>query len=242
MSPKTKALGLALIAVLAMNAMSALAAQANAEGPHTPIMVEGDKVTAGEYPAILTATDLKAIHGELARWTFGIGSRYVECTTPSISATITEASTAVTFQPGYEGCFSNGLTTVPATIDVNSCDYVLEATSETTGQLKVACTKEGDAIQVHVYENAAKHAEGKPICTYDIGPQGPITGVKISHTNKGTATEDLVLNLSELAKFNVTSTMGGLAVCGVNGTSGHAATTASLRGEYTVTGEEGTQP
>ncbi|HYJ20393.1 MAG TPA: hypothetical protein VEW07_00050, partial [Solirubrobacterales bacterium] len=186
--------------------------------------------------ATLTATDLNTEHGKIARFTVGVGSRFVECTTTSLGATITEATTAVTFQPSYADCFSNNLTAVPATVTMNSCDYVFEATSETTGQTKVSCASPGDAIQMHVYENATKQTENKPLCTYDIGPQGPLTGIKVSHTNVETATEDLVLNFNELSKLNVTSTIGPLVLCGVKAIEGPAATTASLKGELTVTG------
>ena len=68
MSRKLKGLGLAMIAVLALSAMSATAAQAN-------------NVTAPKYPVTLTGLDTNSEHGKLARLTVGNGARYVECTT-----------------------------------------------------------------------------------------------------------------------------------------------------------------
>ncbi|HYJ21922.1 MAG TPA: hypothetical protein VEW07_07865 [Solirubrobacterales bacterium] len=227
MNGKFKAIGLALIAVLALSAFSATAAQ-------------GAEVTAGAYPATLTGKDVKTKHGELARLTIGNGARYVECESASLSATLAgpAGQTEVSVSPSYAGCFSNGLTAVPATVTVNGCTFKLHATTKTEGQATVVCP-EGKQIEVHVYENHTKHTENKPICTYDIAAQGPITGAKLGVINSGAANEGISVNLAELAKFNVTSTMGPLSVCGVNGTSGHAATTGSLRGEYHVTGTSG---
>ncbi|HYJ21927.1 MAG TPA: hypothetical protein VEW07_07890 [Solirubrobacterales bacterium] len=226
MNGKLKALGLALIAVLALSAFSATASQGAAV------------VTAGAYPATLEGKDVKTKHGELARLTIGSGARYVECTTATLAATISEAKTEVDVTPSYSGCFSNGLTTVPATVTMNGCFFRLHATTTEKGQATVVCGG-GAKIEVHVYESAVKHEENKPICTYDIEGQGPITGAKLGIINAGEPNEGISVNLAELAKFNVTSTMGPLSVCGVNGTSGHAATTGSLRGEYHVTGKSG---
>ncbi|HYJ21926.1 MAG TPA: hypothetical protein VEW07_07885 [Solirubrobacterales bacterium] len=225
MNSKTKVLGLALIAVLALSAFSATASQ-------------GAVVTAGAYPATLTAKDVKTVHGELARLTTGNGARYLECSTATLAATISEAKTEVEITPTYSECFSNGLTTVPATITVNGCTFKLHATTTASGQATVVCPA-GKQIEVHVYENAVKHEENKPLCTYDIAAQGPITGAKLGVVNAGKANEGISVNLNELAKFNFTSTMGPLSVCGVNATSGHAATTGSLRGEYVITGKSG---
>ena len=44
----------------------------------------------------------------------------------------------------------------------------------------------------------------------------------------------MVLNLNELAKFTLTSTIGGLVACG----SAVGATTGSIKGEFTVTGSK----
>ncbi|HYJ21925.1 MAG TPA: hypothetical protein VEW07_07880 [Solirubrobacterales bacterium] len=224
MNGKFKAIGLALIAVLALSAFSATAAQ-------------GAVVTAGAYPATLTGKDVKTVHGELARLTIGNGARYIECENSTLSATISEAKTEVEITPTYSGCFSNGLTSVPSTVTF-TCVITIHPTSQVQGQATIGCGP-GSQIQVHVYENHKKHTENKPICAYDIAAQGPITGAKLGVINAGAANEGISVNLAELAKFNVTSTMGPLSVCGVNGTSGHAATTGSLRGEYHVTGKSG---
>ncbi|HYJ21928.1 MAG TPA: hypothetical protein VEW07_07895 [Solirubrobacterales bacterium] len=225
MNSKTKALGLALIAALALSSVSAMAAQAN-------------KVTAGKYPAVVTGKDANTEHGKLARLTIGNGARFLECTTVTLGAELTEAATKVTVTPTFSGCFANGLTAVPGTLTMSGCVFTVEATSKATAQAFVTCSA-GASIEVHVYENATRHAENVPLCTYDIAAQGPITGAKLGVINGGAANEGISVNLVELGKFNVTSTKGPLAVCGVNATSGHAATTASLRGEYLLSGKSG---
>ncbi|HYJ21930.1 MAG TPA: hypothetical protein VEW07_07905 [Solirubrobacterales bacterium] len=215
-------LSIVVIAALALSAISVTSAQART-------------LTAGAYPATVTGKDANTEHGKLIRITFGNGARYVECTITTLSTVLTKAETEVTFTPTFSECFSNGFTAVPATVTPNGCHVVFHATGTTEGQISFRCP-EGQAIQVHIYENATKHAENKPFCTYDIGPQGPITGATLSAMNSGTSTEGVRVNLKELAIFNATSTMGNLILCGVNATSGHAFTTASLRGEYLLAG------
>ena len=219
MNLKTKALGPALIAaVLAIAAMSVPAAQAK-------------NITAGAYPATLTMLDLNTEHGKLTRWSLGNGARFFECTTASLAATISGPTTAVTITPSYSGCFAMGLTESLVIMKMNSCDYVFEA-SETEAQTRIVCEKAGDVIETHLYGSHMNYTNNKATCTQDIPPQGPITGIAISHSNVGTATEDLVLNLNGMAKFNVTNTLGGLLGCGAP----LGATTGSLKGELTVTG------
>ncbi|HYJ21929.1 MAG TPA: hypothetical protein VEW07_07900 [Solirubrobacterales bacterium] len=225
MKRNAKTLGVVMITVLALSFAIAPAAHAN-------------NITAGAYPAVLTGKDVNTEHGKLTRITIGNGARFVECTTMTWSATLTSAQTEVDFTPTYAGCFSNGLTTVPATITTNGCVYRIHPTSTTMGQTTIICP-EGKQIEIHIYENTTRHEENKPLCTYDIAAQGPITGITFSVANPGLANEGFRMNFTDLAKFNVTSTMGSLVVCGVNATSGHAATTGSARGEYVVTGKSG---
>ncbi|HYJ21933.1 MAG TPA: hypothetical protein VEW07_07920 [Solirubrobacterales bacterium] len=223
MNRSKKSLGLAMTAVLALSAVSTTASQAAV-------------FTADSYPAVLTGKDVKTVHGELIRMTFGNGARYVECTITTLSATINGPETEVDFTPGFSGCFSNGMTAVPATVTVNGCFFRIHAPTTTAGQITVKCG-EGAKIEVHIYESHTKHTENKPICTYDIPAQGPITGTTFGTINASAANEGISINMAHLGKFNVTSTMGPLSVCGVNATSGHASTTMTMRGEYHVTGK-----
>ncbi|HYJ21931.1 MAG TPA: hypothetical protein VEW07_07910 [Solirubrobacterales bacterium] len=220
---------MALVAVLALSAVSATASQAAV-------------FTAGAYSAVLTGKDVKTTHGELIRMTFGNGARYVECSITTLSATLNGSETEVGFTPGFSGCFSNGLTTVPATVTVNGCFFRIHATATTAGQLTVVCSA-GKQIEIHVYENSTKHTESKPICTYDVGVQGPITGIKFSVINPAAANEGIEFKFPGPPPppytFQTTSTMGPLSICGVNATSGNATTQMALRGDFLVTGNSG---
>ena len=220
MSRNFKALGLALVAVVALSAMAATAAQAN-------------NVTASKYNARITGTDLGTKAGEYTRLTVGNGARFVECATSTIEATLTKEETAVTATPSYSGCFSNADVKIPATVTMNGCDYILEATSKTAGRATVVCPV-GKQIEVHIYENATKHTENKPLCTYDIKAQGPLTTVNIGTSNAGTATEDLLLGLA-VTGIKTTSTIGSTIVCGI---AAGAEGTSTLKGNITATGEE----
>jgi len=233
MNRKLKAVGLALLAVLVMAVVGVSQASAT-------------NVTAGTYPATLTGSDINTAHGKLNFLSFGINSRYIECTTASSDATITDKTTKITIKPTYSNCFSNGITEVPSTVTMNKCDYTLEFTTKTTAQTSIDCEKAGEQIEVHIYENAVKHKNSheaftkvagfkdESMCTYDIKPQGPLKGVTVATVNKGTATEDLVVNFNAMEKLKITSTLGGVGLCG----SVVGETTATLGGEFTYTGED----
>ncbi|HYJ22401.1 MAG TPA: hypothetical protein VEW07_10300, partial [Solirubrobacterales bacterium] len=164
MKLKMKSLGLMLIASLAIGAMSGSAAQAN-------------NLTAGTYPATLTATDLNTEHGKLAHFTIGTGASFIECTKSNLQVAIAHETTSLTIRPSYEDCIAKNNTSSPATITMNSCDYELEFTGPTHAQTLIRCENE-KPIEIHIYGSHSGHTANKPICTYDIYPQGPITGIK----------------------------------------------------------------
>ncbi|HYJ22932.1 MAG TPA: hypothetical protein VEW07_13030 [Solirubrobacterales bacterium] len=216
-------MGAALFAILVLGGTLASAAPAN-------------KVTAGSYPAVLTGQDVNTEHGKLARLSIGNGARYIECTEQSFATVLTEATTSITVSGGFSGCFANGLTAVPATVTMNQCDYIVEATSKTTGQISVTCPNPGEQIEVHVYENHVKHTENKPMCTYDIKPQGPLKGGKITAINVGMANESLQISSFGSEPTQLTSTVGGLAVCGAKAST---ETKGSMSGEGIVSARSG---
>ena len=228
MNQNLKALGLSLMAVLALSAVVASAAQAN-------------NVTAAKYTATLTGKDLGKKAGEYARFTVGNGARFIECEESIYTATLVKAETVITVTPTYNKCFANGLTSVPATVTMNECDYMLEATSKTTARLSVKCPV-GKQIEIHLYENAAAHTAKTSLCTYDISDK--VVAEKKQNQNlekitleKGTegGVEDITLKLA-LEKVAVNSTIGAAGVCGVKGP---AETLATLNGTATITGNAG---
>ena len=169
MKAKTKVLGAALI-VLALGAMMSSAAQA------------ANNVTiAGEYPATLKGIDPEApTISKMGAFSFGGGVRKLQCTENTATATLTGPSSKITVTPTYGKCFSNELETVPVTITMNGCSYTIEPTSTETGVTYIDCPA-GKQIEQHVYENAQAHSFNGSLCTYDIGPQGPINHIIITH-------------------------------------------------------------
>ena len=220
-----KTVGLSLITVLVLSAVAASAAHAN-------------NVTAGAYKANLTGKDLGTKAGDFVRLTIGNGARWIECEEDSYTATLSGPETVITVTPKYNKCFANSLTTVPVTVTVNECDYVLEATSKTTGRASVKCP-DGKQIEVHVYESEAAHETLTALCTYDIGSS--VVGEKKQNQNlekitieKGSSggVEDMTLKLA-ITNIQIKSTFGAAGVCGVKGP---ADTTGTLTGNVTVTG------
>jgi hypothetical protein len=223
MMRKIKALGLAVGATLALSAALASAAQA-----------ETGVLTAQQFPAIVTGE-------QQGGPTFDIGAppfRNVECGTSDLDATLNGPTDPVTFTPTYENCRSEpGFT--PVTITMNGCDYTVGFTRPgttgwpvTTGGLHawINCPA-GQQIEIHVYENAVRHAENVSTCTYDIGPQGPVPAGVYHNTFIAPQDVDLTIN----ARFTARSTLGvGGAICGGDPITQHLPIT--LTGNYTLKG------
>lgn len=196
-----KALGLAITAAAAIVAIMAPAAQA-----------ETGVLTAPQYPAILTGEQLGGV-------TWDIGEPLVHEVTcaSTLDGTITRSMDPVTFTPTYENCISDPAAT-PTTVTTNGCDYNIGFTRPgTTGQPLTTGTMQawincpvGQQIEIHVYENAIRHAENISLCTYDIPAQGPVeAGV---YHNRFAMPRDVDLTVN--AKFTATSTIGPEFVCG----------------------------
>jgi hypothetical protein len=119
---KFKALGLALVAVFAMSAVVASAAQATAG----TLTAEGKTVIAtaeqvGEHEFVLT--DHETEPGKFAN---------TKCKKAVFTGTagVTDGATSVTAHPVYTECTAFGQ---PATITTTGCDYVLKTGTPTAG-------------------------------------------------------------------------------------------------------------
>lgn len=183
MTRNLKALGLVLTAMLAMGALLAGAASAEETKP-------------GLFTMNVKATERAGIDGVQ----IGTDSWTVEklqpitCTTSKLkgtASTVGTSSTEVTLAPTYETCHQviAGITKT-VTFTSNGCNFKLNAkttltndkTIDKTATTDLECPKEGDSIQIHVYNETAK--EVSTICTFDLEPQGALSGVTLNPLTK----------------------------------------------------------
>jgi hypothetical protein len=217
-----KALGLAIAAMAALVAMMAPAAQAET----------GALTTAG-FPSLVTG-------GQLGGVTFDIGEaplKTIACGTSDLTSTLVGPTDPVTFVPAYGACVAEP-GAMPVTVTTNGCDYSIgvskpgtTGTPETTGLMQawILCPA-GQQIEIHIYENAAAHAANVSLCTYDIGPQGPVPA-GVYHNVFGNP-NDVVATIR--AQFTAKRTVGPEFLCGGGGMLQHLP--ISLTGNYTLRG------
>jgi hypothetical protein len=171
-----KALGLALLAALALSAVAATGAQAENK--------ETGRFTAEKFPAVATGHQ----EGEVNRLkiTTGAGEtvRSIECASATYEATLPEKSTSLTVTPHYTGCKNND--GIEVHVDLNGCDFKFtsetytKATEETHGKVHIECPV-GKQIEITV-RNPFGTTTGAPLCVIDIKAQ---TGkATLTYTNK----------------------------------------------------------
>jgi hypothetical protein len=211
-----------------MSAMALFAVMASAAHAETGTL------TATEYPAFITGEQVGPV-------TFDIGAgpaRTVECAISRMDSTITEPADPVTFKPSYTGCisFPGG---IPATVTVNNCDYGFGVSRPNTTGIELATTGRlhaslncpfGQQLEIHVYENAARHMENVTTCRYDVGTQGPVLA-GIYHNIPAAAPPDIRATVN--ATFNAFNTQGPIALCGAMAFQNIPIT---LTGTYTLRG------
>jgi hypothetical protein len=208
-----KALGLALVAVFAMSALAASAAQALPE------------LTAGAHG---TAVGTEIIHKDVGTGNnvgheFTVGNRKIKCDEVSFTGdNLATSQTTLTVTPSYNKC-----TTTPAlgvvlhgTVTLNGCDYMFHATGFDaplwTASVDIVCPKD-KLIEVHLYKNAGHTEEA---CTITIGPQEGLTGNSIE--NVAGSPNDLRI----IHDVNVAVTIHGSKVlCGEGVTATYEGTT-----------------
>jgi hypothetical protein len=188
---KLKAMGLALVAVFAMSAVVASAAQAftfHSEAEHT--LLNASQSTTHEFTA-------------------GSGFGAISCETATFAGTAASASAATqTITPTYGNCKDSlGRT---ADVNTNECTYTFEVTGEAggvfSGNTDIACP--GSPIEIKV-TNTSKEVK----CTITVAAQENVGPVKFENVANGD-----VKVISEANNVKNT-TSGGLLNCGVsNGT------------------------
>ena len=120
-----KALGIAVIAALAMSAVVASAASA-------------DNFTAASYPA-------EGSGGQTTTHEFTVQGSAVKCAEAKFTGTLAAANTYMTVSPEYKKCQAFGF--LEATVSMNGCTYKFDAGTGGTGSVEVVCPS-GQTITV----------------------------------------------------------------------------------------------
>jgi hypothetical protein len=172
-----KALGLALVAALAISALAAGAAQA-----------ENATFTAEKYPAVAKGEqEGPEDHSvEVGRNYFEItpdenheGERF-ECDTAQYQATLTDASHKLTVTPHYDSCTLGGTT---ANIALNGCHFEFEThgtevEGDTPGTAALRCPAE-ESITI---------SGPLGICVSHVGEQEELEGITFTNKESGDVT------------------------------------------------------
>lgn len=116
----------------------------------------------------------------------------VKCEGVGFSAELLGATNALPVNAENTGCYTIMLNVkFPITFSMNSCHYVFNVQSgayETyPGLLDIACSEEGDGIEVKIYASALKQKEGKTFCVVKMAPQTGLEGVVLANAGEGVA-------------------------------------------------------
>jgi hypothetical protein len=228
MNRKLKVLGLALVAVFAMSAMVASAAQGKTPGTLTTFpttattSIHGTQATPHAFK--LTS---QFINGEPATTTCNIA----KFTSPAGSS-VTDGATTVTLVPEYKECKTSGFN---ATVTVENCHYSVHLGTNT-----------GGALGTHAVITLDNVAPGTCIikitlltCEVQVKAQEFATGNIL--TNSGTEKEmDLLLDTDITNKIAYTITKDGigcpLTELGKTFNDGDYTGTTTVDGKNTVNG------
>lgn len=165
-------LGLVLMAVMALGAVVASAAQAESQ------------FTATEYPATITGHQ----EGEVNRLV--VGGITVECEVATFHGTLAGASSSLTVTPDYTGCETSLGT--EATIDTAGCDYLFHAGAAVEGSnhdsyegsVDVSC-ETGKEIRVTA-----------GFCNVDVAAQSINSGITYTNLTNAEPTEDVTVDVN----------------------------------------------
>ena len=189
MARNVKALGLALVAVLALSAVGASAASAQ-EGQG---LLTSEKAT----PVTLTAKEAGGV-GANAFTAFG---SKVECPGSTYTghkynvtphAFILSGASRITLTPDYtqENCVAAGIWRM--TVEMNGCDYVLHigntippGNEDTYSVTTDIVCPAGKSIAVEIYKTEPKHDNDEPFCISDLKDQAGIKGAHATDLGNG---------------------------------------------------------
>lgn len=163
MSLKLKALGLGLLAAMAMSAFAVMNAGAETGGHF------GSSVTHTEISGVETAGTEHVLHFNKEG---GAATERIGCDVDQYTGTVSGATaTQITVTPKWEQCYTTGSPNTKFDIHENTCDFVFTIGNNPGAHntAHVECTKAGDAFVIT-----------HPNCTITVPPQ-TVTGV--SYTN-----------------------------------------------------------
>jgi hypothetical protein len=159
-----KTLGLALVAVLAMSALTASAASAN------PFF------TSTSYPQTLATEDTGAED------LFTVSGNELTCSGETFSGTLTGKSTGISVTPNYINCKTKGAAFNNVTVTHNGCNFEFTVTTTINnhhhgGNVHIKCPV-GKVIEIHHYSS---QPHGSSSCTVTVGPQ-TVAGHPVTYT------------------------------------------------------------
>jgi len=218
MNRNLKVLGLALVAVFAMTAVLASAAQAQV------------KATVGASSAILTGEVIE--HPTIGKsQTFTLsGGQKLSCEEVKATGTVTNGATSITASPEYSKCTAKiGSEFHLVTVTMNGCDYNFHGGVEVAGgttfekvEVDLVCPV-GKEVEIHVYKNATSEVSEGELCTYKVAGFTNNNGNE-THNVAGSPND---ITITTTAKGIATTRTGSL-LCGA------ASTTAEYTGSTTV--------
>jgi hypothetical protein len=152
-----------------------LAGESSAEKAKQP------RLEAEKYPALISAAQSSA---NLPSWNMGTST--VACQEAQFNTEASAATAELSVAASYGKCATAGIYGVK--VRMNGCHFVyhiLNLGPPYAGSVDIACTKEGEAIEVRAYGSVTKEAEDKPICVDAIGPQTTSSGVAFENVGSG---------------------------------------------------------
>ena len=183
-----KTLGLALMAVFALGAVSASAASAGAlttDGPVTLKATETGEVTANR----LTAFGAFIQCPESTYAGHAVGGGFIPSGATTITLTPEYKQTTAGGAPNCIGPFGWS-----ATVETNNCDYVVHVGAKTGspadtygGTIDVVCPA-GKEITVRIWTSESDHTSKptEPFCILHVPPQTGLKGADATDTTNGT--------------------------------------------------------
>jgi hypothetical protein len=214
MSLKLKALGLGLVAALAMSAFA---------------VVNATATTGGHFTAENSHTILSGLDDATTPPKFHAFDQTVTCKHATYSATTGETATSITATAVYGECSTS---VGPAVVNMNGCDYLFTvrtnpATNHNTTHL--VCPGGGPTIRVN--SPFSGHD-----CIIEVTPnQTPSGGVTYETGGTAGSGHDIVVNATVTGIHSVITTAGGnFFACGTTDTTDNE---GELTGKATVTGK-----